>query len=69
MKKTSEWGSSKKLGTDVHWFAVKQNFEGDTLGSHVTADVSTSSQKIFFQKMYTNYVSFDSKFNAIKRLQ
>ena len=29
-----------KLGTDVPWFALKQNFEGDTFASHVTADIS-----------------------------
>lgn len=30
---TSKRGGSLEFGTDVSWFVVKQNFEGDTLKS------------------------------------
>ena len=46
-----------------------QNFEGDTLESHMTGDVSTFLQKNVFQKIYANYISFDSKLNADKSMQ
>ena len=48
----------------VPQFVLKRSFEGDILGGHVDADVNTFSQKVFLQKMYTNYISSDSKFNA-----
>ena len=48
----------------VPQFVLKRSFEGDILGGHVDTDVNTFSQKIFLQKMYTNYISSDSKFNA-----
>ena len=45
-----------KLGADVLLFALKPKFEGDNLESHVTTDVSTVLQKMFFQKVYANYI-------------
>lgn len=66
---TSEWRRNMQLGREVPWFVLKQNSERDTLESHVTADVSTFLQKIFFQKLYANYMSFDTKLNADKSLQ
>ena len=48
----------------VPQFVLKRSFEGDILGGLVDADVNTFSQKIFLQKMYTNYISSNSKFNA-----
>ena len=52
----SERGRSMKLGADVLLFALKPKFEGDNLESHVTTDVSTVLQKMFFQKVYANYI-------------
>ena len=65
---TLERGRSMKLGT-VLSFVLKPKFEGDTLESHETASVSTFLQKIFFRKIYINYISFNSKLNAGKGLQ
>lgn len=58
-----------KLGTDEPSFILKPKIEGHTLSSHVTADVSTFWGNLFFQKIYTIYISFDSEFYANKILQ
>ena len=56
-----------EVGTDVPWFVLKRRSEGDTLASHVTVDFCTFCRKYFFQEIYTNYMSFDSDFNADDR--
>ena len=39
--------------TGAPWFALKRNFEGDTLGSQVDADVSNFFEiNVFSKKLY-----------------
>ena len=58
---TSKRGGSLEFGTDVSWFVVKQNFEGDTLKSqHFLA------KNIFWKKFCKlNIIRFKIKQFAI----
>ena len=47
-----------KLGTDVPYPKLLENFEGDTPKSHVNADISTFSfQYQKFQKLHELYIN------------
>ena len=50
MYNTSERGRSIKLGADAPSFVLKPKLEGDTLESHMTADVITFWEKYFVKK-------------------
>ena len=53
-----------KVGANVPWFVLRRIFEGDTSKTHVIDDVSIFLQKKFLQRILTNFISFDLKFNA-----
>ena len=58
---TSNYDKSMKLGTDVPYPKLLENFEGDTSKSHVNADISTFSFQ--YQVSKTAWIIYQWKGN------